>query len=77
MKERLKDLERFAAERAGSPEAAAAVDAPCVNWKGCQGRNGSQSLQDLAESLELSQMEIQQLAEAAQDLQQLEKALKP
>ncbi len=25
MKERLKDLERFAAERAGSPEAAAAV----------------------------------------------------
>jgi hypothetical protein len=76
MKERLKDLERFASERAGSPEAAAAVRRAMRQMEaaGKQGMD-EQMLKDLQESLELSNLEMEKLADAAKDLQKLEKAL--
>ena len=76
MTERLKDLERFASERAGSKEMAAAVRR-AMRQMDAAGKEtmDEQMLQDLAESLELSKMEMEQIAQAAADMKKLEKAL--
>lgn len=76
LKERLKDLERFASERAGSPEMAAAVRRAMRQMEASgQKEMTEEMLQDLAESLELSKLEMQQIAKAAEDLKKLEEAL--
>lgn len=77
MKERLKDLERFASERVGSPEMAAAVRRAMRQMEAGEKQGlDQQMLKDLQESLELSKMEMQQLANDAQEMQKLEEALK-
>lgn len=77
MKERLKDLERFASEKAGAPEMSAAVRRAMRQMEAAQKQGmDPQALKDLQESLELSQLEMQQITEAAKDLKELEEALK-
>ena len=79
LKEQLRDLAEFAQENAGSPELSAALRRAMRQMEqvadGENPQTAQEAMEALAESLDLSKMELQQLAEAARDMKRLEKAL--
>lgn len=79
LKEQLRDLAEFAQENAGSPELSAALRRAMRQMELVEeGQNpeaAKEAMKALAESLDLTNMELQQLAQAAKDMKKLEKAL--
>jgi hypothetical protein len=77
LKERLKDLEKFASEQAGSPELTAALRRAQRQLESAlDGNLDLESLQDLQETLDLAELELKELKLSAEDLKSLEMALK-
>ena len=78
LKERLRDLSEFASENAGSPELSAALRRAMRQMEQvAEGdpEQAKEAMKALAESLDLSEMELQQIAQAAKDMKKLEDAL--
>jgi tetratricopeptide (TPR) repeat protein len=77
VKERLKALEKLASDKVGSPELAAAVKRALRQMEAAQnGGDPQEAMEALRESMELAKMELKQIARSAQELKQLEKAMK-
>ncbi len=84
LKKDLQDLKKFASDKAESKELASALSKALKALEAGQPRNGEQSdqqmsqesMEALAESLDLSKTELEQLARSAKDLKKLEDALK-
>ena len=76
LKKNLRDLEEFASGPAGSKSLSAALQRAMqqLEMSNLQGLS-DEALQGVRESLELSELELQQLARSAKDLQRLEEAL--
>ena len=83
--EKIRRVEKFAQEKAGSPELSAALKQAAAQVAKAAERAAKgepmteadkQAMQAAAKSLELSKLETEQLAQAARDLERLEKALK-
>ena len=80
----LQDLEKFAKEKAGSKELSNALSQAMQSLEACKnpGDNpqsmelSKDAMEALKESLQLSEKEMDQVAQAAKDLQKLESALK-
>lgn len=77
IKKRLEQLEELAKKELSSPELASALQRAAKQMDlSQQGQLSANALQAAAESLELSQDELARMADALEDLQQLEEALK-
>ncbi|MCG8583996.1 MAG: hypothetical protein MI757_04705, partial [Pirellulales bacterium] len=77
LKNTLQDLEDFARNQTGSKPLAAALE-QALNQLDASGIEGlsADALEGLQQSLDLSQLELEQLAQSARDLKKLEQALK-
>jgi len=77
LKQRLRDVERFASEKAGSPELASAMRRAMRQLEAAQ-RDGAtaEMMEDMQQTLDLAKMELEQIAESAQELEKLEQSLK-
>ena len=79
LKERMRDLEEFASETVGSPELSAALRRAMRQLEqmeeGKSPQEIKESLKALAESMDLTKMELQQIAQSAKDMKKLEEAL--
>ena len=79
LKERMRDLEEFASENVGSAELSAALRRAIRQMEqleeGKSPAEAKQAMEALAESLDLTKMELQQIQQAAQDMKKLEEAL--
>lgn len=77
IKKRLKDLEDFASKKMDSKQLSAALKRAMKQLESSKFEGLSeQSLEGLSESLELSKLELEELAQSAKDLKALEEALK-
>ena len=76
LKKRLRDLEEFVSERTGSPELSAALKRAMRQLEMSRESGISQeAMKALAESLDLAQVELKEIAQAAKDMKKLEEAL--
>ena len=84
LQKELQDLQKFSKDKAGSKELASALSKAMKSLEVCKnpGKDGESqkltkdAMQALKESLELSEQELERVAQAAKDLQKLEDALK-
>lgn len=80
MKEQLRDLAEFAKENAGSPELNAALRRAMRQMEAAEQagdpEKAKEAMEALKESLELSQMELEQISDAVKDMKKIEEALK-
>ncbi len=79
IEKQLREMSEFAANEAGSPQLAAALQRAMDQMEAMQNSESealeAEALAAIQESMELAQMEAQELAQAARDLQSLEEAL--
>lgn len=79
MEKQIREMSEFAANEAGSPQLAAALQRAMDQMEALQNSDSqeleAEALAALEESMELAQMEAQDLAQAARDLKSLEEAL--
>ena len=78
---KLRDLEELATKKMSSPELAAAVKRAMEQLEAAQrndpsGESMREAMQALQESIDLTKMELEQIAQSASDLKSLEEALK-
>ncbi|MBT6154445.1 MAG: hypothetical protein HOL01_27395 [Planctomycetaceae bacterium] len=76
LQKRMKDMEKFAKEQANSKTLAAALQRAQKQMEMMDGELSKEAQKALQQSLELSKLELEELAQSARDLKQLEKALK-
>ena len=77
LKQQLKDLEDFAKDQAASKSLSAAVERALDQFDASSVEGlSAEALEGLAQSLDLTELELEQLAQSARDLKKLEKALK-
>jgi len=77
LKKKLRDLEKFASDRVNSKQLAAALKRAMkqLECSKCEGLS-SESLDALLESLDLANLELDEIAQSVKDLKALEEALK-
>ncbi len=84
VEERLKQMERFAREKANNKQLAASLKRAMTQLdavrkagmsKDAQKAMTNEAMESMKESLELSKMELEEMAQSARDLKELEKAL--
>lgn len=84
VEERLKQMERFAREKANNKQLAASLKRAMTQLdaarkasmsKEAQKAMSNEAMQSMKESLEVSKMELEEMAQSARDLKELEKAL--
>lgn len=79
MEKQIREMSEFASNEAGSPQLAAALQRAMDQMEALQNSDSqeleAEALAALEESMELAQMEAQDLAQAARDLKSLEEAL--
>jgi hypothetical protein len=77
LKQRLRDVEQFASEKAGSPELAAAMQRAMRQLEACQGDGDlAEMMDDMKQTLDLAKLELAQISISAQELLKLEQSLK-
>lgn len=84
LQKELQDLQKFAKDKAGSKELTEALNKAMKSLQACKNPGGEgdqkelsqEAMQALKESLQLSEQEMEQLAQAAKDMKKLEDALK-
>ena len=78
LKKRMSDLHDFASENVNSKPLAAALERAMKQLETSKQQEGiaTESLEAASESMELSKLELQEIAQSAKDLQALEEALK-
>lgn len=78
VKKRMKELANFAAEKANSKPLAAALQRAMkqLEMSRMEGMNNEESLEAAEKSLDLTKLELKELAQSAKDLKALEEALK-
>jgi myosin heavy subunit len=85
MQKELQDLQKFSKDKAGSKELANALSKAMKSLQACKNPGGEkgdkmelsqEAMQALKESLELSEKEMEQVANSAKELKRLEEALK-
>jgi hypothetical protein len=80
IEKQLREMSDFATDKAGSPQLAAALQRALDQMESMQNSESAEieaeALEGLQESLDLSQMEAQELAQAARDMKSLEEALR-
>ena len=72
----MKEMEKFASEQANSKTLAAALQRARKQMEMLDGELSEEARKTLEQSLELSKLELEELAQSARDLKQLEQALK-
>ncbi len=77
LKQRLREMEQFASENVGSPELAAALRRAMRQLEQSQsdGSLSTEALESLAKSLDLTKLELEQIAASAKNMKALEEAL--
>ena len=76
LQKRMKAMEKFASEQANSKTLAAALQRAQKQLEMLDGELSEEARKALQQSLELSKLELEELAQSARDLKQLEQALK-
>jgi hypothetical protein len=76
LEKRLKNLERFASEHVNSKPLMASLERAMKQLQMADGDLSEEAMKELAQSLELSKLELKEIAQSAQDLKRLEQALK-
>ncbi len=76
LQKRMKAMEKFATEQANSKTLAAALQRAQKQLEMLDGELSEEARKALQQSLELSKLELEELAQSARDLKQLEQALK-
>jgi tetratricopeptide (TPR) repeat protein len=76
LQKRMKEMEKFASEQANSKTLAAALQRAQKQLEMLDGDLSKEARKALEQSLDLSKLELEELAQSARDLKQLEQALK-